>query len=162
MKEDSLVRAASLVLDRKVAALSTLHQGAPGISLVPYALVAEPFGLLVLVSALSAHTRDMQTDPRVALLIAEPESDATPAHALARVAFSATAVPIRRDDPRFPGAKASYAARFPEMAMLFDLGDFALFALEPTAIRVVMGFAQAHSTTAATFARALQARRGAA
>jgi putative heme iron utilization protein len=161
MKEDSLVRAAALVLDRNVAALCTLHQGAPGISLVPYALVAEPLGFLVLVSALSSHTQDMQADPRVALLIAEPESPGASAHALARVAVSATAAPIPREDLRYAAAKASYAARFPDMAMLFDLGDFMLFALLPTAIRVITGFAQAHSTTPATFARVLQERRSA-
>jgi putative heme iron utilization protein len=159
MKEDSLVRAAALVLDRKVAALSTLHQGAPGISLVPYAVVVEPLVLLVLVSALSAHTRDMHADPRVALLVAESESGDTSAHALARVALSASAAPIPRDAPGFAAARAHYVARFPDMAMLFELGDFTLFALEPTAIRAVTGFAQAHSTTPATFAQVLAARR---
>jgi putative heme iron utilization protein len=38
--------------------------------------------------------------------------------------------------------------------MLFELGDFELFAIEPVAVRAVMGFAQAHSLTPATLAGA--------
>ena len=47
--------------------------------------------------------------------------------------------------------------RFPDMAMLFGLGDFTLFAIEPTAVRAVTGFAQAHSLTPAALGRALVA-----
>jgi hypothetical protein len=43
------------------------------------------------------------------------------------------------------------------MTMLFDLGDFALFALEPVAVRAVLGFARAHSLTPDTLARAVRA-----
>jgi putative heme iron utilization protein len=55
-------------------------------------------------------------------------------------------------------AHAAYAARFPDMTGLFELGDFRLFAIEPQAVRVVLGFAQAASLEPATVAAALASR----
>jgi heme iron utilization protein len=87
MKDEAAVRAASLLRGCRVAALGALHDGAPGLSMVPYAILPEPFALIVLVSELAAHTQDMVREPRVGLLVAEPERADAPAHTLARVAI---------------------------------------------------------------------------
>jgi len=149
--------AAALLRGRQVAALATLHDGTPGVSMVPYAVLADPFALIVLVSALSAHTKDMAREPRVALLVNDAERAGTPAHTLARVSLDAIAAPLAPDDPRYGPARAAYVERFPDMAMLFGLGDFTLYALAPGAVRAVLGFAQAHSLTPATLAAACRA-----
>jgi len=125
--------------------------------MVPYAIRSDPFALIVLVSTLSAHTKDMLAQPQVGLLVLEAEREGVPAHTLARVSLEAVAQPLAADDPGYAAARASYRARFPDMAMLFDLGDFTLFALTPRAIRAVLGFAQAHSLTPDAFARAVVA-----
>src|SRR5262249_9222909 len=87
MSEDrssTLNALAKLVQGRTVAALATLHAGGPFVSIVPYALL--PGGAFVIhVSRLAAHTKDMLDDPRVSLLIAQPEGGGVPAQALARV-----------------------------------------------------------------------------
>lgn len=158
MRDDAAARASELVRRTRVAALATVHGGAPGVALVPYAIAPAAAGLLVLVSALSAHTRDMLADPHVALLIAEADRDGGPPHALARVSLQAKAAAIPRDGAAFAAARDAYAARFPDMAMLFDLGDFTLFLLVPTAVRVVSGFAQARTLRAETLLRALDGR----
>ena len=139
-----------------------MHGSGPGVALVPYAIAPGTEGLLVLVSALSAHTRDLLADPHVALLIAEADHAGGPPHALARVSLQARAAAIARDAATFAAARDAYAARFPDMAMLFDLGDFTLFLLVPTAVRVVTGFAQARNLRADTLLRALDGRTEAA
>ena len=156
-KQEAAARAAALLHRSTVLSLGTLHDGAPSVTMVPYALAADRFAFLALVSGLSAHTRDMLADPRVGLMVLEPEGGATPSHALARVSIRGAARPLDRDDARYGMARNAYAARFPDMTGLFDLGDFRLFAIEPQAVRVVLGFAQATSLEPATLAAALAA-----
>jgi putative heme iron utilization protein len=156
VKEPSAARAAELVRRCKVAALGTLHQGAPSVSMVPYAIIAEPLTFVVLVSALSAHTKQMLGDPNVALMIMEPEADTKPPHTLARVSMQGKAEPLSQDDPRYGAACAAYTARFPDMVGLFELGDFTLFAIAPVTVRIIVGFAQAASITPASMARSLR------
>lgn len=157
MKEDAAARAAALVRRLHTASLGTLHAGTPSVTMVPYAVAPDPFAFVILVSGLASHTRDLAADPRVGLLVVEPEGGASPPHALARVAMQGVAHALAADDARYVPARRCYVQRFPDMAGLFDLGDFRLFALEPTAVRVVLGFAQATSLTPAAFAAALAA-----
>lgn len=154
MKAAAATRAAELVAGARTAALGTLHDGAPSVTLVPYALVPDPLAFVVLVSELASHTRDMLADPCVALLMAAAEGTAA-AHALPRVALRGRARALAAEDVRYTVARAAYAQRFPDMTGLFDLGDFRLFAIEPDAVRVVLGFAQAASLSPAALARAL-------
>lgn len=156
VKDQSAGRAAELVRCCKVAALGTLHNGAPSVSMVPYAISEDPFAFIVLVSTLSAHTKEMLADPNVALLIMEPETDTKPPHTLARVSMHGKAERIAQDDPRLSAARAAYSARFPDMVGLFELGDFTLFAIAPAAVRVVAGFAQAASIMPASLARSIR------
>jgi putative heme iron utilization protein len=155
MKEAAAVRAGALVARTMTASLGTLHEGAPSVTMVPFAPLREPFGFVVLVSDLASHTRDMVAEARVALLVVEREGGDTPPHALARVAVQGLAHRLDPADPRHAAARAAYEGRFPDMAGLFELGDFRLFAIAPTTVRVVLGFAQATSLTPATLAAAL-------
>lgn len=155
MKETAAARAAELVARTKTLSLGTLHAAAPSVTMTPFAILPEPFAFLVLVSGLASHTGDMLADPRVALLIVEGEGRGTPPHALARVALQGIAHALGPDDPRHAEARSRYVQRFPDMVGLFDLGDFQLFAIEPTSVRVVLGFAQATSVTPGTFRDAL-------
>ena len=155
MKQEHARRAADLLRAHRAAALSTLHAGAPNIALTPYALLADPAALVLHLSGLSAHTKDLRADGRCALLVAEAErADAAP-HTLARVALQAVAEELPPDHPRYAAARAAYTARFPDLAGLFELGDFALFALTPQTVRFVGGFAQAASLEPASLAAAL-------
>ena len=155
MKEQAAIVAADLVRRCKVSALGTLHEGVPSVSMVPYAIIKEPFAFVVLVSALSAHTGDMLENPSVALMIVEPESDTKPPHALARVSVQGRAQRIVRTDPRYAATRASYLARFADMSGLFELGDFTLVAIDPAMVRVVAGFAQAATIAPASLAQCL-------
>jgi putative heme iron utilization protein len=154
VNEESARSAAALIRRCRVGALATLRNGAPSVSMVPYALTLDPFAVIVLVSELAAHTGEMRADARVALLITEPEGHAQP-HELARVSIMGTAAPLPPDDARSAPARGAYLARFPDMSRLFDLGDFRLFAIAPAAVRVVAGFARAASIAPPLLARCL-------
>jgi putative heme iron utilization protein len=156
VKERAAERAAELLRRHRVAALATVRDGAPGVAMTPFALLADPLALIVLVSGLSAHTKDMRADPRVAVLVAETETDGLSVHTLARVSMQGRARPLDADDALFDATRRAYAARFPDMTGLFALADFALFAIEPAAVRVVSGFAQAASITPAALAAAVR------
>ena len=83
MPEDrDLLLLVSLVRSRTVAALGTLHAGAPFVSMVPFAVLPAGDAFVIHVSRLAAHTRDMLDDPRVSLLITQAEGEGVPAQAL--------------------------------------------------------------------------------
>jgi heme iron utilization protein len=148
-----------LVTSRSTAALGTLHSGAPYVSMVPYALLSDGSAFIVHVSLLAAHTRDMLADPRVSLLISEPERAGVSPQALPRVTVLGTARRLPRESPEEAASRDAYLARFPDAAPMFGLGDFSLFAITPTAVRWVAGFAQARSLTPASFAAAVRSSR---
>ncbi len=155
MKDAAATGAAEVIARTRTASLGTLNDGAPSVTLAPFAVVREPLAFVVLVSGLASHTRDMLADPRVALLVADAEAGAVAPHAVPRVALRGTAAPLDAPHPRYAAARAAYERRYPDMAGLFGLGDFRLFAIAPAEVRVVLGFAQAASLTPATLAAAL-------
>jgi putative heme iron utilization protein len=130
-----------------VGALATLHKGEPAVSMVPYALL--PGGSLVIhVSQLATHTRDMQEHAGVGLLVlGERTPDLLPQEQ-PRVALHGPARPCPAEAPEYAGARAAYLARFPDSEPMFGFGDFSLFVIEPRAVRYVAGFAQAFTVTA--------------
>ena len=145
--DDATARELRALLARQpVGALATLHRGEPAVSMVPFVLPAGATALLIHVSALATHTRDMAEHPRVALLVAAEASGAgVPPQALPRIALQCDAAPVERASPAYADARAQYLARFPDAAPMFELGDFSIVALQPVAARLVAGFGRAHS-----------------
>ena len=148
-------RLRSLIGGQAIAALGTLHDGEPYVSMVPYALLPEGAGFVIHVSALAAHTRDMIAAPAVSLLITALITPETNPQALARVTIQGEAVRVPDGAPIHEIAKAIYLERFPQSAQTFELGDFALFAIRPRSARYVGGFAQAKTVTAEALTSAL-------
>ena len=144
--DDDTARMLRQLLDRRpVAALGTLHRGEPAVSMAPFVLPRGGTALIIHVSALATHTRDMQEHPRVSLLVmAEPDDTTTP-QALPRVALQADAAMLPREGAAYEAARAAYLARFPEAAPMFELGDFSIVTLQPVSARLVAGFGRAHS-----------------
>ena len=130
---------------RPVAALGTLHRGEPAVSMVPFVLPRGGTSLIIHVSALATHTRDMQEHPRVSLLVMAEPDDATAPQALPRVALQADAAMLPREGTAYEAARGAYLARFPEAAPMFELGDFSIVTLQPVSARLVAGFGRAYS-----------------
>ena len=133
-----------LIRSRMTAALGTLHQGAPFVSMVPYAVASD--GSLVLhVSRLATHTRDMLDTPDVSLLISESESEASEKmpQELARVTLQGRAEMLDRGSEKYTAAREVYLSRFPDAAPLFEFSDFTLSIIKPASARIIAGFGQA-------------------
>ncbi len=154
MNADQARALRDLVRRQDIAALGTLHDGEPYVSMVPYAQHAGGADFFIHVSRLAAHTGDMLESPRVSLLIVA--LDGPSPQSRARVTVQGDARQLVNGSEEYQAAKASYLARFPQSADMFALADFSIFAIEPVSVRVIGGFAQAFSLGAEGFARVLQ------
>lgn len=145
----------NLVHGRSTAALATLHDGDPALSMVPFAITVDG-DFIVHVSGLAAHTADMTANPRVSLMVVAPEESGVMPQALPRVAVSGDARRIDPATPEYASGREAYLARFPDAEPMFGLGDFSLFAIRPRSARLVGGFAQASTISATDFAAAIR------
>lgn len=155
MKKEQAVMLRDLVTGRSTAALGTLHDGAPYVSMVPFAMLQDGSAFVLHVSGLAAHTKDMLAEPRVSLLITAAETAGVPPQALPRVTILGSAQKIANDSPDYLVARQLYLSRFPDSAAMFQLGDFSLFVIIPSEVRWVAGFAQARTLSPAAFSKAL-------
>jgi len=145
-----------LLRDQTVAALGTLHESEPSVSMVPFALLPKAAGFVIHVSDLASHTGDMRAHGGVSLLVVAPESAGVPPQARARITVRGSAKEAPRSSPEHENARSAYLARFPETEGLFNLADFSLFCVEPSSVRFVAGFAQAATLNPESFASALR------
>ena len=136
-----------LLAARSVAALGTLHDGAPYVSMVPFAITADGSAFLIHVSELSAHTGDMEKDPRVSLMVMAQEKPGVLAQELERVTILGRAEPVEDPSPDYDAGKGRYLERFPDAEPIFGLGGFSLFTIRPEHVRFIGGFAGAQSLT---------------
>ena len=154
MDRELIVVLQQLLHGRMIAALGTLHQGAPFVSMVRFA-VAWDGSLILHVSRLAAHTRDMLNNSEVSLLITEPEASGKMPQALARVTFQGRAQMLERDSQKHIDAREVYLSRFPDAASLFEFSDFNIFIIKPVSARVIAGFGQAVTITGEDLATSL-------
>lgn len=137
------------------AALGTLHDGEPFVSMVPFAILPGGTGFIIHVSGLSAHTKDMEQHPTVSLMVMAAKGPDVSAQALPRATIQCDARRLEGSDPAYADARRAYLGRFPEAEMTLTLGDFSLFLLTPLSVRLVGGFAQAATLTPLNLAEAL-------
>jgi hypothetical protein len=144
-----------LLRTQEIAALGTLHQGQPYVSMVPFALRSGGTDFIIHVSQLAAHTKDMLASPQVSLLVIAPPTPEVIAQELARITVQGEAVQLAGGTPEHAAAKMAYLTRFPQSEMMFGFSDFSLFAIVPGSIRFVGGFAQATTISPETLAEVL-------
>lgn len=147
-----------LLASRRTAALGTLDAGDPGqpfVSMVPYALLPAARSLVLHVSGLAAHTRNLQACPRVSLLVMAGEVAGEPVHALPRVTLEGLARVPAHGSPDWAAARVAYLARFPEAEPMTALGDFMFVLVAPTSARQVAGFGAARTVDADDLAQIL-------
>lgn len=140
-----------LLHGQPVAALATLHQEEPAVSMVPFAVLPDMGRLVIHVSQLASHTQDMLARPAVSLLVTAPLSPGASPLALPRASLRGTARPCPPEATAYASARAAYLARLPDSEDLFSFGDFSLFLIEVHAVRYVAGFGRAHTLNASQF-----------
>lgn len=147
----------TLLQTQRVAALATLDaDGYPFVSMVPFAVEPGSAQLVIHVSGLAAHTRNLQTTPRVSLLVMQAEVAGEPVHALARVTLEGAAAVLERDSALWRKARDAYLARFPDAEPMTELGDFMFVGIAVQGARQVAGFGAARSLNAETMAAVLR------
>jgi hypothetical protein len=154
MDNESLNSLAKLIAQQRTAALGTLHQGTPYVSLV---LIVPSPGFQTFdfhISTLSVHTQDLMKDPRCSLLIVEPDHLERDPQTLARLTLFGLAQQLPQDSPNYPAARDRYLARFPQSAQLFNFKDFSMFRFTPDGARFVAGFARAFNLSNSQFEQA--------
>ena len=147
------------LLASPIAALGTLHEGAPFVSMVPAVPAPDGSGFLIHVSRLAQHTRDLVADARMSLLFTARLTEDQDPLALPRVTLQGAAEAIAADSGEYEQAAEAYLARFPQAEMTLGLGDFSFFRLRPATGRLVLGFGRALSLDAAQIQAALPPER---
>ncbi len=128
--------ARQLLRAHRYGALSTLSKkfdGHPFGSITPY-LVDHDGSLLILVSALAEHTRNILHDPRVSLIT--HNQDDPHIQTQGRITVVGNAVL----DPDRDRCGKRYLRYFPEAQTYFDMADFNFFRITPLALRYIGGF----------------------
>ncbi len=143
-----------LLRERRQAALGTLAENGPFVSMVAFAAEDDLQSVLLLLSGLSPHTRHLRAAPRYSLLICEPETpEVEDVQTLARITLSGTAQTLTRDRAEYGRARAQYLAKLPASAHLFDFADFLIFRLAIHEARYIGGFARAYTLTPSQLAQ---------
>lgn len=130
-------REARLMLrEHRYGVLSTLSKkfdGYPFGSITPY-LVDHDGSLLILISSLAEHTKNIQHDARVSLIT----HDQRDPHI--QTQGRVTLVGDAQQEPDREGAGERYLSYFPEAQAYFGMHDFAFYRIHPKAIRYIGGF----------------------
>lgn len=131
----SAQEARNLLRRARTATLGTLNrgEGSPYASLINIATDVRGWPL-ILVSTLAWHTRNLLTDPRASIMVAE-----LPASGDALTGPRVT-VMGRFSQVRDGALKRRYLARHPAAALYSGFGDFAFWRMEPEMAHAVAGF----------------------
>jgi putative heme iron utilization protein len=132
--------ARQLLRAHRYGALCTLSKkfnGHPFGSITPY-LVDHDGSLLILISTLAEHTKNILADPRVSLIT--HSQDNPHIQAQGRVTVMGGARPIAEREQ----AGKRYLRYFPEAQTYFGMHDFSFYRIVPQAIRYIGGFGNIH------------------
>ena len=127
----------SLLRRRRQGALATLMAGTGG----PYCslvnLASHPDGtLILLISRLAVHTRNILADPRVSLMLDE-RAPGDPLEG-ARIMLQGRAEPVGKEELEL--VRRRYLAAHPSAEGFVDFADFSFFRIMPSGVHLVAGF----------------------
>jgi heme iron utilization protein len=124
----------------RYGALSTLSKkfdGYPFGSITPY-LVDHDGSLLILISTLAEHTKNIRHDPRVGLITHDQRDPHIQTQGRVTVVGNAESEPKREQ------AGLRYLRYFPEAQTYLSMHDFSFYRIRPVAIRYIGGFGKIH------------------
>ncbi len=128
-----------------LSTLSRKFDGHPFGSVVPFVLDHEARPV-IFISRLAEHTRNIEADSRVSLLVSDAGDDVQAGARLTLVGSAARAA----GDPE--ALRARYLNYLPRAETLMALSDFMFYAITPRALRFIGGFGHIYWVSAATYA----------
>ncbi|MDD5471218.1 MAG: pyridoxamine 5'-phosphate oxidase family protein [Sideroxydans sp.] len=132
--------ARQLLRAHRYGALGTLSRkfdGHPFTSITPY-MVDHDGSLLILISGLAEHTRNILGDSRVSLITHNQEDP----HIQTQGRVTVVGHAVFQQDRERCGKR--YLRYFPEAQTYFDMADFNFYRITPLAIRYIGGFGDIH------------------
>lgn len=160
MDQEVLEGIRDMMTAHRVLSLAVILDGEPEASLLPFALRPDFGAVYVQASGLARHSRGLQPDARVGVLIHENDApDADPLQTK-RMTVQATVAVLDRESDAFAAARAVFVGKLPGAEMTLNLGDFNLYELTLGRGRYIAGFGQAYNIGPDTFKEiaALKAR----
>lgn len=136
-------RLQQLLQQQRWACLGTLDEGRPFVSWVAYAIDGDG-SLLLHLSRLARHTRNLEGEGSVALAISEGDDGRSDPQTLARITLEGVVEVVAQGSEAYEAGRQCYLARLPDAAMLFGFEDFSLFRFVPQVARYVEGFGSTH------------------
>ena len=120
-----------------LSTLSKKFDGFPFGSITPY-LVDHDGSLLIFISTLAEHTKNIRHDPRVSLITHDQRDPHIQTQGRVTVVGNARLEPAREQ------AGLRYLRYFPEARIYFEMQDFSFYRISPVAIRYIGGFGKIH------------------
>jgi putative heme iron utilization protein len=145
-----------LITNIRTAALGTIRDEAPRVSMVTFVPAQDFSSFYVHVSRLAQHTVDMQKNKLVGLLITEADDGRADPQTLARLSIRGTAEFMENGVPGYAPVKTMYIERYPKSESLFKLADFGLWRIKPKGARFVAGLSKAFNLTIETLQKVSQ------
>lgn len=139
MAEDWKVGVRCLFEKSTVGFLATQGEASPETSMTPFAM--DQGDILMHLSTLARHTKNVQRQAEVGFMVCTPESEAESPLALPRISFQGCVALV--PEAEMEVAKAVYLSRIPVAEPLFEFSDFSLFRLSVTDVYWVGGFGSA-------------------
>jgi putative heme iron utilization protein len=147
---------AQIIRNTRIAALGTLRDAVPHVSMVAFVAAQDFSTFHIFVSRLAQHTMDLQKTKYMSLLITETDDGRDDPQTLARVSIRGSAELMQIGEPGYTPIKATYIERFPNSEPLFKLEDFGLWRIKPKGGRFVAGLAKAYNITPETLIKVSQ------
>jgi putative heme iron utilization protein len=145
-----------IISNTRIAALGTIRDEAPRVSMVAFVAAADYSAFYIHVSRLAQHTVDMQKNKQVSLLIAEIDDGRSDPQSLACISIRASAVFMENGEPGYSPVKNQFIERFPESEPLFKLADYGLWRINPKGARFVAGLTKAYNLSPETLQKVAQ------
>lgn len=139
-RQDNGRNARELLRAHRYGALGTLSKkfdGHPYTSIAPY-LVDHDGSLLILISGLAEHTKNLLHDARVSLITHNQDDPHIQTQGRVTVLGDAA---LQKDRA---GCARRYLRYFPEAQTYYDMADFQFFRIVPRAVRYIGGFGDIH------------------
>lgn len=127
------------------ASLATCNaDSSPNLSQIAYAVDDATPALILHLSMLAQHTRNLLERPSCAVLVTQPDDGRDDPQTLVRMSVEGDAAVVGPSASEFERLRSLYLERLPSAEPRFDFGDFRLIRITLRAAHYVGGFARAH------------------
>src|SRR5262249_32978452 len=124
MDQATLRSLRTLLNTERVLSAAVIVDGEPVAALLPYAVGADSASLIVQVSGLARHSKGLQHNAHIGVLVHQAMTPELDAMQVPRLSVQAVVHVLERESQAFDDAAARLVSRFPQASTTLALGDF--------------------------------------